>query len=125
MTNYNFCGILGAYNNEEKHVCFSGIEGWLFVIEKSNISEVKKNIEGYIGQKVLLRGSLGRNKTFEKEGTLLNAYPNHFLVRLDDGIIKENFSYVDVLSNRVELEIADSNGAYSSILNNAGPNITM
>lgn len=95
------------------------------MIEKSNISEVKKNIEGYIGQKVLLRGSLGRNKTFEKEGTLLNAYPNHFLVRLDDGIIKENFSYVDVLSNRVELEIADSNGAYSSILNNVGPNITM
>lgn len=95
------------------------------MIEKSNIIEVKKNIEGYIGQKVLLRGSLGRNKTFEKEGTLLNAYPNHFLVRLDDGIIKENFSYVDVLSNRVELEIADSNGAYSSILNNAGPNITL
>lgn len=95
------------------------------MIEKSNIYEVKKNIEGYVGQKVLLRGSLGRNKTFEKEGTLLGTYSNHFLVKLDDGIIKENFSYVDVLSNRVEIDIVNSNGTYSSILNNAEPNITL
>ena len=95
------------------------------MIEKSNINEVKKNIEGCVGQKVLLRGSLGRNKTFEKEGTLISTYTNHFLVKLDDSIIKENFSYIDVLSNRVELDIADSNGTYSSILNNANPNITL
>ena len=43
------------------------------MIEKSNINEVKKNIEGCVGQKVLLRGSLGRNKTFEKEGTLIST----------------------------------------------------
>ena len=54
---------------------FSKIKGWLLVIEKSHINEVKKNIEGCIGQKVLLRGSLGRNKSFEKEGTLVNTYP--------------------------------------------------
>ncbi len=95
------------------------------MIEKSNINEVKKNIEGCVGQKVLLRGSLGRNKTFEKEGTLISTYPNHFLVELEDGVIKENFSYVDVLSNRVELDIANSAGTYSSILNNANPNITL
>ncbi len=95
------------------------------MIEKSNINEVKKNIEGYVGQKVLLRGSLGRNKTFEKEGTLLGTYPNHFLVKLEGGIIKENYSYVDVLSNRVEIDIADSNGTYSSILNNAVPSVTL
>ncbi len=28
------------------------------MIEKSNINEVKKNIEDHVGQKVLLRGSL-------------------------------------------------------------------
>ena len=95
------------------------------MIEKSNINEVRKNIEGCVGQKVLLRGSLGRNKTFEKEGILDSTYPNHFNVKLDGTLIKENFSYVDVLSNKVELEIADSNGAYSSILNNANPNITL
>ena len=45
--------------------------------------------------------------------------------KYDGTLIKENFSYVDVLSNKVELEIADSNGTYSSILNNANPNITL
>lgn len=95
------------------------------MIEKSNISEVRKNIEGCVGQKVLLRGSLGRNRTFEKEGILDSTYSNHFNVKLNGTLIKENFSYVDVLSNKVELEIADSNGTYSSILNNANPNITL
>ena len=95
------------------------------MIEKSNINEVRKNIEGCVGQKVLLRGSLGRNRTFEKEGILDSTYPNHFNVKLDRTLIKENFTYVDVLSNKVELEIADSNGTYSSILNNANPNITL
>ena len=54
------------------------------MIEKSNISEVRKNIEGCVGQKVLLRGSLGRNKSFEKEGTLMNTYPNIFVVKMED-----------------------------------------
>ena len=54
------------------------------MIEKSNISEVRKNIEGCVGQKVLLRGSLGRNKSFEKEGTLVNTYPNIFVVKMED-----------------------------------------
>ena len=93
-------------------------------MEKSNISEVRKNIEGYVGQKVLLRGSLGRKRTFEKEGVIVSTCTNHFLVKLD-GMIKENFNYVDVLNNVVELNIADSNGTYTSILNNTNPNITL
>ena len=95
------------------------------MIEKSNINEVRKNIEGCVGQKVLLRGSLGRNKTFEDKGILENTYSNHFYVKCEGTLIKKSFSYVDVLSNKVELEIADSNGTYSSILNNTNPNITL
>ena len=95
------------------------------MIEKSNINEVRKNIEGCVGQKVLLRGSLGRNRTFEKEGILDSTFSNHFYVKIDGTLIKEDFSYVDVLSNKVELGIADNNGTYSSILNNANPNITL
>ncbi len=95
------------------------------MIEKSNINEVRKNIEGCVGQKVLLRGSLGRNRTFEKEGILDSTFSNHFYVKIDGTLIKEDFSYVDVLSNKVELGIADNNGTYSSILNNTNPNMTL
>ncbi len=86
------------------------------MIEKSNINEVKKNIEDHVGQKVLLRGSLGRNKSFEKEGTLVNAYPNMFLVQTDKGMEKLSYRYVDVLTKTVELSV-NNDGNFNSILN--------
>ena len=86
------------------------------MIEKSDINEVKKNIEGCIGQKVLLRGSLGRNKSFEKEGTLVNTYPNIFVVKMDDSQRNVTYSYTDVLTKSVELGITTNNG-FDSILN--------
>ena len=85
------------------------------MIEKSNINDVKKNIEDVVGQKVILRGSLGRNKSFEKEGTLVNAYPNMFLVKTDNGLEKISYRYVDVLTKTVELSI-NNGGKYDSIL---------
>ena len=86
------------------------------MIEKSNINEVKKNIEDCVGQKVVLRGSLGRNKSFEKEGTLVNAYPNMFLVKTDNGLEKLSYRYVDVLTKTVELSV-ETGGKFDSILN--------
>ena len=80
------------------------------MIEKSNISEVRKNIEGCVGQKVLLRGSLGRNKSFEKEGTLINTYSNIFVVKMDDTQRNVTYSYTDVLTKSVELGIGGEGG---------------
>ena len=85
------------------------------MIEKSNISEVRKNIEGCVGQKVLLRGSLGRNKSFEKEGTLVNTYPNIFVVKMDDTQRNVTYSYTDVLTRTVEVEVFDGVG-YSPLI---------
>lgn len=92
------------------------------MIEKSNISEVRKNIEGCVGQKVLLRGSLGRNKSFEKEGTLLNTYSNIFVVKMDDTQRNVTYSYTDILTKSVELGI-DVDGNYNSILNTMNPEV--
>ena len=92
------------------------------MIEKSNLSEVRKNIEGCVGQKVLLRGSLGRNKSFEKEGTLVNTYPNIFVVKMDDTQRNVTYTYTDVLTKTVELGIG-SNGEYDSILNTMNPEV--
>lgn len=90
------------------------------MIEKSNIIEVKKNIEECVGQKVLLRGSLGRNKTFEKEGTLVNTYPNIFVVKMDDSQRNVTYSYTDVLTKSVELGVGND-GNYNSILDTMHP----
>ena len=92
------------------------------MIEKSNISEVRKNIEGCVGQKVLLRGSLGRNKSFEKEGTLVNTYSNIFVVKMDDTQRNVTYSYTDVLTKSVELGIG-VDGDDNSILNTMNPEV--
>ncbi len=92
---------------------------------KNDIKEVKKNIEGCIGQEVLLSGSLGRNKTFEKRGTIFEATTNNFSVKLEGGMIKENWSYVDVLTKNVKLQVSDGSGEYSSILDSVATDITL
>ena len=86
------------------------------MIEKSNINEVKKSIEDHVGQKVLLRGSLGRNKSFEKEGTLIETHPHTFLVKTDNGIENLNYAYRDILTHTVEFSVMDNN-QFNSILN--------
>ena len=47
-------------------------------IEKRNVNELREKIKECVGQNVVLRGSLGRNKTLNIEGTLVNAYHDYF-----------------------------------------------
>ena len=50
-------------------------------IYRSEIADLRKNICDNIGQKIIVKGSLGRSKTFEKEATIEKAYPNIFVVK--------------------------------------------
>ena len=43
------------------------------MIEKSEISNLKTEIGEKIGQKIIIKGTLGRNKFFEQEATIENA----------------------------------------------------
>jgi uncharacterized protein Veg len=60
--------------------------------------------------------AFGRNKSFEKEGTLVSAYPNMFLVQTNGTSEKLSYRYVDVLTKTVEFNVND-NGNFNSILN--------
>ena len=44
------------------------------MICKNDIINLKSNIGEMIGQKIIVKGSLGRNKPFEKEATVESAY---------------------------------------------------
>ena len=50
------------------------------MICRDDITNLKTDIDGKIGQKIIVKGSLGRSRTFEKEATIEKAYPNIFLV---------------------------------------------
>ena len=77
------------------------------MICRSDIANVKTDIGELIGKKVIVRAALGRNKTSEKEAVVEKAYPNIFVVKYDDNERNVTYSYTDLLTKTVELEVFD------------------
>lgn len=75
------------------------------MICKSDITSLKTDIFEKVGQKIKVKGSLGRSKFFEKEATLEKAYPNIFVVRYEENDRNVTYSYTDVLTRTVELDV--------------------
>jgi uncharacterized protein Veg len=76
------------------------------VLAKNALHEIKRSLDGLIGERVLLRANGGRRKTVERFGVLEETYPSVFVVKLDppDGSFKRvSYSYADVLTETVEL----------------------
>lgn len=91
-------------------------------IEKKDVNDLRETIKGCVGQKVLLRGSLGRNKSLNIEGTLMSAHHDYFLIKPDAGTSKQSNTYIDVLTNSVQLSIGDKENC-TSILDMRKPDI--
>ncbi len=87
------------------------------MICRNDISNIKADIEEMSDnkQRIIVKGSLGRSKSFEKEATIEKAYPNMFIVKYDDDNRNATWSYIDVLTRTVELEIFDGE-RYSPLL---------
>lgn len=85
------------------------------MIYRTDITNLKEDIEGKIGQKIIVRGTLGRSKFFEKEATLQKAYPNLFVVKYNQEEGNATYSYTDVLTRTIDLQIFDGEN-YSSIV---------
>lgn len=77
------------------------------MICKNDIVNIKEDIGGKIGQKIIVKGSLGRSKSFEKEATIEKTYPNIFIVKYEENNRTVSFNYTDVLTRTVELEVFD------------------
>lgn len=77
------------------------------MICRSDIANLKTDIGDMIGQKVIVKGSLGRSKTFEKEATIQKAYPNIFVVRYEDNERNVTYSYTDILTRTVQVDVFD------------------
>lgn len=68
------------------------------------INSVKKELEKYIGKKVIIKYNLGRNKFETYHVILRNLYSNVFVVEEEkDGIIEAKcFSYNDVIMKNIK-----------------------
>ena len=81
----------------------------------NDITNLKTDISEKIGQKIIVKGSLGRNRPFEKEATLEKAYPSIFIVKYDENQRNVTYSYTDILTRTVELQVFDGQN-YCSIM---------
>lgn len=85
------------------------------MICRSDIANLKTDIIEKVGQKIIVKGSLGRSKAFEKEATIEKAYPNIFVVKYEENDRNVTYSYTDVLTRTVEVEVFDGE-AYSPLI---------
>ncbi len=81
----------------------------------NDITNLKTDINEMIGQKIIVKGSLGRCKTFEKEATIEKTYPNIFVIKYEEDQRNVTYSYTDVLTRTVEVDVFDGTG-YSPLI---------
>ena len=85
------------------------------MICKSDIANLKTNIIDKIRQKIIVKGSLGRSRAFEKEATIEKAYPNIFVVKYEENNRNVTYSYTDILTRTVEVDVFDGE-SYSPLI---------
>ena len=85
------------------------------MIYKTDITNLKSDILDKVGQKIIVKGSLGRSRTFEKEATIEKAYPSIFVVRYEENNRNVTYSYTDVLTRTVEVDVYDGE-SYSPLI---------
>ncbi len=77
------------------------------------LSDIKKDLESFVGSKIRLKANRGRNRIIEKEGVLESIYPNIFVVKIDERRVERrvSYTYADVLTETVELFVYDKQDA--------------
>lgn len=78
-------------------------------MSQSDIMKVKLSLDKNIGNKVKIRANRGRHKIDVAEGIISETYPSIFLVeiinKVDDTTQKISFSYTDVLTKDVQMQL--------------------
>lgn len=85
------------------------------MILPNDITNLKTDITEKIGQKIIVKGTLGRSRFFEKEATIEKTYPNLFIVKYNDEERNVTYSYKDILTRTVEVDVFDGEG-YSPLI---------
>ena len=86
------------------------------MILQNNIASLKTDITDKIGQKIIVKGALGRSKFFEKEAIIEGAFPNLFKIKYDGESGNTSYTYNDILTRTVEVEVYDGEGGYSPLI---------
>lgn len=75
------------------------------MIFKNDISTIKTELDDRIGQKIIIKGTLGRNKAFEEEAIIKDTYANIFVVENKEKDTNASYKYTDILTKELEVSI--------------------
>ncbi|MCK8824995.1 Veg family protein [Fuchsiella alkaliacetigena] len=75
------------------------------------LTQIKDDLESFVGKQVCLKANQGRKKIIQKEGVLEETYSNVFVVKVDEeqNPRRVSYSYADILTETVEIKIKDNN----------------
>lgn len=91
------------------------------MICSTDILNLKSNILDKIGQRIIVREPLKRNKSFEKEATIDKVYSNIFTIKFDEGARNATYSYTDILTRTVEVQVLNADNTYCPLIPPAEP----
>lgn len=77
------------------------------MIFKNDISTIKQELGNKIGQKIIIRGTLGRNKPFQEEAIIKDTYSSVFLVEDQEKDTNVSYKYTDVLTKELQISVYD------------------
>ncbi len=79
-------------------------------MENNILNQIKEDLDSFVGKEVTLKANQGRRKIIEREGVLKETYPNVFVITVEDGQTprRMSYSYADVLTETVEIEIKEN-----------------
>jgi len=73
------------------------------------ISQIKQDLDSFVGSRIRLKANRGRNRIIEREGVLESTYPNIFIIKINERKVERrvSYSYADVLTETFELFVYD------------------
>jgi uncharacterized protein Veg len=75
---------------------------------KNTLMDIKRSLDAYLGERIVLKANGGRRKTVERTGVLEQTYPSVFIVKLDEerhSFERVSYSYADILTETVMLTV--------------------
>jgi uncharacterized protein Veg len=75
------------------------------MVSKDSLLKIKQDVESYVGQEILVKANIGRNKYKSRIGVIDSTYPNLFVFKELETENKLSYSYADLITNNLELSL--------------------
>mgnify|MGYP004504347785 CR=1 FL=1 len=77
------------------------------MVSKDSLQKVKQDVASYVGQEILVKANIGRNKCICRKGIIDSTYPNLFVFKESDTQSKLSYSYADLVTKNLQLSSID------------------